>query len=288
MKNRLELGRMNLEEALEDANKVKKVLKRRYADQRPRFVDYEEASLKVDKERDNNIENPEDQEERDIEQLFDLVLFDWDGVMYDSMENIARYAQEVCKLFDKEVDVQEFLKRYDQPFWDFYEREGIPCSTPEQRKEIYELYHSKVRPVLENDPSVKQPEIYPETAGIVKDLKSRGLKVGIVSAHKPEEIEAVLKDSHIEVDFLIGAAHNKTEEIKRVCEENGFDLERVLMLGDLPSDLRDARKAGVKVGAVARFKEAEDRLASYDPDYLFHSIGPEMLRLKKFQDKLEE
>ena len=286
MPNKFEGRQLNYDEALDEVQQLQEVLKRRRADKRPRTIDIQEADEKVDRIK-NQPERNINPEARDIEELFDVVLFDWDGVMYDSMENIARYAQEVCRHFGKDENVQNFLASYDQPFWDYYERQGIPCKTAEERADIYSLYHDQIRPVLENDPSVKQPAIFPEIIDTLKELRARGLKIGIVSAHKPNEIIDVLTQAGLAdaIDFMVGLAHNKAEGIATLCKENGFDPERVLMLGDLPSDLRDGRAAGVKVGAVARFPEAEDRLGSYDPDYLVGSVGPELFKLKTFEDK---
>jgi phosphoglycolate phosphatase-like HAD superfamily hydrolase len=278
-------NRYPLDRALEEAEEVKHVLKRRRADKKPNVVDYQEAEDKVKRIglKDGKFENKEI-ESKEIGDLFDVVLFDWDGVLFDSMESIARYAQEVCRLLGKEIDTKEFLESYDQPFWNYYTKQGIACDTSEQRDYIYHLYHDQVGPILEKDPQIKKSDLFPDAMEAIRKLESLGLKVGIVSAHKPEEIKALLEKNGIKVDYLIGLAHNKSQEIKRLCESEGFDSSRVLMIGDLPSDLRDGQRAGVKVMAMARFPEAEDRLGSYDPDYLATSLGIDLFKLKKFQD----
>jgi HAD superfamily hydrolase (TIGR01509 family) len=275
---------LSYDEAVEEAKKMQDVIRRRKVIGAPLTSDYEEAHEKV--EQDKSPVHPESVEPRNIEELIDLIIFDWDGVMYDSMDNIAKTAVEITKHFGKGITEEQFHESYDQPFWDYYKRLGIPVETEDERAYIYKIYHDEILPKIKEGES-KKSTIYPEVEDTLRELVARHIKVAIVSAHKTEEIIEILTQGGLlkYIDYPIGLAHNKTEAIKQLCMESGVTPERALMLGDLPSDLRDARKAGVRVGAVARRNEFRDRLGSHNPDFVFETVGPEIFHLTPHLDK---
>jgi pyrophosphatase PpaX len=84
---------------------------------------------------------------------------------------------------------------------------------------------------------------------------------------------------------VVGLAHHKTEEIRALCEEFGATPERTIMIGDLPNDLRGAVAANVRTALVARTEDVRDKLSSYDPDYLFETLGPELFHPKPHKDE---
>ena len=258
---------------------------------KPTNVEYTEAEGKMERDR---IIGPDQTEvegrEKDIEEVVDVALFDWDGVFYDSLKKIARAAVEVCKHHGIELTEKEFHRTAFQPYWEHYKRLGIHDADTEERKAyMYQLYHDSIMPKLHQDPELVS-RLYPEVPETIIELQKRKIRVGIISAHKPDDIARILSENGIRdhVDFLVGLAHSKTEAIKDICERNNLDPKRVLMFGDLPSDLSDARSAGIQVAAVARLEGSADRLGAFDPDYLFESVGPEIFKLKRFVDNNHE
>ncbi len=275
------------DEAEKEAEEMKRIIQDRRKITEPvraNTQDHQEAYEKVERDRNRGeMENSEGLELKEIQELFDAVLFDWDGVLYDSMENLAKGAVEVCREFGVEVDVKKFLETYDQPYQVWYGKLGIPADNEDAHQYIRCLYHNEILPMLGKQ---KKDTMFSDAVGTLRDLKVRGLKLGIVSAGREEDIQKVLKENDIEdiFDYASFRADNKTEAIRRICEDSDLDPERVLMVGDLPSDLRDARKAGVKLAGVARFEEGRDRLGSYDPDYMLGGLGEEIMTLKPYID----
>jgi phosphoglycolate phosphatase-like HAD superfamily hydrolase len=144
-------------------------------------------------------------------------------------------------------------------------------------------------PQVQADPASRKPDLFPEAIDALRELIRRGLKIAVISAGRLERIKQILEEKNAAdlFDYIVGAAHNKTEAIKQFAREHNFDPRKILMFGDLPSDLRDAKAAGVRTAAIARFETAEDRLGAYDPDFLFKGLGPEILKPKPFQDQSE-
>ncbi len=267
---------------------VEAILKRRKVAGTPLPKDLEEARQKLIRDEERQREKQEKGDIKEIQEIIDLAIFDWDGVLCDSMENVAHMAVETVKHFGKELTKEEFLQSYDQPFWDYYQRLGIPASTPQEQAYIYKLYQDEVRPAAEKH--LKELTVYPEIEGTLSELSLRGVKIAIVSAEKGDKVRGLIDKYHLNhlFNFVITDNHHKSDSIRKLCEDNGFDPEKVVMFGDLPSDIRDAHEAGIKAVAVARpkIKESDERLGAYDPEYLVPDLGPGIFRLIPYEDKV--
>lgn len=285
------------EQDRDELRRVLAIMERRKVVGITQAKDYKEALEKREQERDIS-EHREAVEARNIEDIADVVVFDWDGVLLDSMERISRGAAELIRHLGKEniskLSDEEVEKSYDAPFWEYYKRFGIPVEADEDKKFIFDYFHEKILPDLTRELPVEDT-LFPDVKETLIELKQKGLaknpdfKIGIVSAGNPERIQHDLRKYELDtlVDFVIGSQHNKSDALKELCNQNKLSPERIVYFGDLPSDIRDVRdtELPIKIASVARFNSAEDRLGSYNPDYLVHSIGGEIFRLTPFEDK---
>ncbi len=200
---------------------------------------------------------------------FDAILFDWDGVILDSTLHSAMVCVEVCKRYGVVITPEHYLENFSQPHWIYYESVGVKCETPEERARLEDLYWQ----VLEESPVEKS--LFPEAENALKQLSNKTFILGIISASKRHLITDMLALGLNEIfddENIISDVINKVQSIKDFYERNRVDPKRVLMIGDLPSDLIDGRDAGVKVAGLARNTKQRERLASYKPDYLFDDL----------------
>lgn len=278
-------------EAEKESEAMKKIMHERrkiIEPLKPSTLDYQEAYEKT--ERDKNTiktEKLNTSEKKEIQELFDVVLFDWDGVLYDSMETLAVAAVEVCQEFGVTIDKEKFLDTYDQPYREWYKKLGIPADNEAAHKYIRRIYNDVIKPKLQ---AKKPDKLFPDAITALKELKQRGINIGIVSAERGENIRKVLEENEIIdlPDYIYDRINNKDEAIKKICQDNSLNPNRVLMIGDLPSDLRDAKLAGIKTAGIARRDNDRDRLGSYDPDYLLDGLGDEITTLSIYNDKKYE
>lgn len=84
-------------------------------------------------------------------------------------------------------------------------------------------------------------------------LGDRGIPCGIVSAHRHDDLLQKILDFEIHqyFDYVIGGAYHKDEALLKACRELGCLPEEVFFVGDMLSDMRDGRKAGVKTVLLA-------------------------------------
>lgn len=228
--------------------------------------------------------------------LFDDIIFDFDGVLYDSTYAAYRALQLMLdKKGDKSIpfpeSVEEVANSYQAPFQNYYKRFGITFDTPEEIHSFRDAYREVQAQI--NQEHHTPATLYPEVKTVLDKLKESKkanpkLKIHIVSAGSEKQVRPVLEAGGVLNDFdeIHLEAHDKVAAIKSIAEKSA--AERTVMVGDLPSDIKDAKKVGgVKSIAVARGGVEHERLGTYLPDYVVTDLEG-LLNLKSFSRELRE
>ncbi|MDB4939697.1 MAG: HAD-superfamily hydrolase, subfamily variant 3 [Candidatus Doudnabacteria bacterium] len=205
---------------------------------------------------------------------FDALLADYDGTILNSMEHLALNAVEMYKEHGITVEVNEFICEYIQPFSKLHSHFGLKCDTLEEQEQFNKKYWTI------SDRNNFRSEFFPGALQTLKKLHQSGIQLGIVSAAKKQSILDRFSEERVadlfDAAHIVGESDRKVDAIKSFFQKNNLKPERVLMLGDVPSDLDYGKAAGVKVAGFvysgypkevhARLKE---RLTQSEPDFIF-------------------
>ncbi len=205
---------------------------------------------------------------------FDAILADYDGTVLDSMMHLALNCTEMYREQGIEVDPNEFICQYIQPFAKLHTHFGLQCTTIEEQDEYNRKYW------VVSDRNNFRSEMFPDALETFKKLHAGGVQLGIVSAAKKDAIMDRLSEEGVanlfDKDHIVGESDRKVEAIKRFCEKNNLDPKRVLMIGDVPSDIEYGKQAGtLTAGFVYKgydpeiYKRLRARLEQAQPDYIF-------------------
>lgn len=229
--------------------------------------------------------------------LFDDVIFDFDGVLYDSTYSTYRALELMLeKSADKNIPppstISEIANSYQAPFQNYYKRFGISLDTPEDIASFRDAYREVMIQV--NNEHHTSADLYPEVRDVldkIKEAKKENprLRVHIISAGSERHIKDVLDKHGITDDFdeIHPECHDKRAMIKTIADR-AEEKDRTVMIGDLPSDIKDAKQvAGVKTIAVARGNDEHEHLGMYLPDYLVTDLNG-VLNLKSHSKELRE
>lgn len=206
------------------------------------------------------------------------LLFDFDGTLLDTNELI----------------IQTFLSVLDEHFPGRFEREDVlhfigpslkqtfTAIAPERAEELMEQYRT-VNKTL-HDELVAE---YDGVAETLRLLKSRGLKMAIVSTKRGTGIRHGLELMGIEGIFDVIVSLDEVKEPKPDPEPVLLALERLnaspeeaLMIGDNSHDIEGGQNAGVRTAGVAWSIKGEAYLAGFGPDYMLQHIR-DLLELTK-------
>lgn len=229
--------------------------------------------------------------------LFDDVIFDFDGVLYDSTYSTYRALELMLeKGADKNIPspntIPEIANSYQAPFQNYYKRFGTSLETPEDIVAFRDAYRDVVIQV--NNEHHAPADLYPEVKNVLDKIKeakkeNSSLRIHIISAGSEKHIKDVLEKHGIIDDFdeIHAESHDKTAMIKTVADRAKVK-DRTVMVGDLPSDIKNARQvAGVKTIAVARGTSEHEHLGMYLPDYIVTDLTG-LFDLKSYSRELRE
>lgn len=258
-------------------------------------MDYEDAISYKDKlEKFRDGKSPDGS----ITALFDDVIFDFDGVIYDSTYASYRAIEIMLeKKGDKSVSqpltIEELANSYQAPFTDYYKRFNISVKTREEFASFRDAYREVLAQV--NSEHHTPSTLYPEVKAVLDKLKEAKkdnprLKVHIISAGSEDHVKKPLREAGILDDFdeVLTECHDKTTEIKNISLRSDGKGGKTVMIGDLPSDIKDAQQIdGVKTIAVARGQHERNHLGMYLPDYIVSDLNG-ILSLSSYSKELRE
>lgn len=258
-------------------------------------IDYQDA-LAYKNKKDSFV--AETAPEGSVAELFDHVIFDFDGVLYDSTYFAYRATELMLEKKGREdislpPSVAAVANTYSVPHTTYYKRYGITFDTPEKFLEFQKEYREVARQV--NEEHHTPATLYPEVKVVLDTLREAKkqnpkLQIHIVSAGAGKYVRDVLEKYSLLADFdqIHTETQNKAITIKNISIQNGeTDSKRTVMIGDLPSDIKDAQSEGVRAVGVARGEREEERLGMYLPDYLVRDLSG-VLHLHSYSKQLRE
>lgn len=129
--------------------------------------------------------------------------------------------------------------------------------------------------------------LFPETLRVLRTLKERGAKIGIISTKYRFRIHDTM-DQHLPADFLdivvggedVSRAKPDPEGLLYAIRQLGVKKKRVLYIGDSTVDAETAQAAGVDFAGVTHGVTTADELAAYPHRRIMDSLT-ELLALRR-------
>lgn len=196
-----------------------------------------------------------------------LILFDYDGVLADTLDDLLRFSQEIC---------DEFGVPHHVVKEDISTLESMSFANLGRRVEIpEELIEEFVRRSLEKVANKKSPpRIFPELAEVVMDLSTRHI-LGVVTTNSTQNVKAFLAEHGLEdcfrVIYGVDQPGTKTEKIAQARGQFTAANEAVFMIGDSASDIRSANEASAKGIGVSWGHQSVEILIRAKADFIVYS-----------------
>ncbi|CAG1016640.1 phosphoglycolate phosphatase [Anaerolineales bacterium] len=196
-----------------------------------------------------------------------LILFDFDGVLADTLGDLLQFGQEACnELGVNHTATQDDLSSLEvMSFATYGQQMGVPNH----------LIDEFVRRCLAKFGGKKSPPgIFKGLAEVVRQLSTSNV-IGVITGNSSENVKTFLAEHGLEgcVSAIYGVdtPGSKVEKISWARNQFAKDGESVFMVGDSASDIRAAKEAGIKSIAVTWGHQSAETLTRAKPDYLVHS-----------------
>jgi phosphoglycolate phosphatase len=198
---------------------------------------------------------------------FSLIIFDYDGVLIDSLADAISAGQEFCRLISHDrVPTQETIGALEiMTYPEIARSVGL---TPEQVKRFCAHVFERFETI---GPSM---EFFPGIQSLLHRIAARN--IAIVSGNAKNVISAKLTAHGLagKIGCILGGLEpgNKADKIRMVCNHFGVDAGRSCMVGDSVSDIRYAKRVGVHSIAATWGWQARDLLVREKPDFIVDSV----------------
>ncbi|QQG46450.1 MAG: HAD family hydrolase [Candidatus Niyogibacteria bacterium] len=189
-----------------------------------------------------------------------ILMLDLNNTLLNDFK-IWRLATDVLfRIFGKEPPTtEEFFKKYRGPVVDTYRAFGIKITS----EEIHKIFDS-VYEAHRNDFSLA-----PGAYDLLFTLPRKGFIIVLVTACGRETAMNLLEKFEIQnaFDHLEFGAGDKFAAIKRLMLRERAEAGNCFYVGDSPSDMMHAKRAGVRAVAFLNGNIPEDLVLAEMPDY---------------------
>ncbi len=202
---------------------------------------------------------------------FDLIVFDWDGTLFDSTTLIVRCIQAACR--------------------------DLAVAVPSDADAAYVIglgLHDALQHAVPGLPSARYPELghryrhhyfarqhelvlFPGTLEMLADLKARNHLLAVATGKGRRGLDEALAHSQLHAMFDATRTADQTAGkphplmLQELMAELGATPERTLMIGDTTHDLQLARNAGTARVAVGYGAHDTQSFVEHEPLFIAHS-----------------
>ncbi len=202
---------------------------------------------------------------------FDLIVFDWDGTLFDSTMLIVRCIQSACRDLgvtvpsDADAAYVIGLGLHDAL------QHAVPGLPPERYPELGARYrHHYIA-------SQHELVLFPGTLSMLQALKGRNHILAVATGKNRRGLDDALAHSQLQGMFDATRTADETAGkpnplmLQQLMQELGVAAERTLMIGDTTHDLMLARNAGTARVAVSYGAHEPESFAEHAPLFIAHS-----------------
>lgn len=184
-----------------------------------------------------------------MEREIKLVIFDFDGTLADTKENIILTFQMTMKELGVEIKSrQECAATIGLTLEDAFK-----VLYPGMAAEKYILLRDTYRRIFKENRKILVPGLFPEVMETLEELRRRGYLMSIASSRQLPSLHSFLEDMKIAHLFEYAVGGDNVEHPKpapdavlQILRHYNLSAEEAFVVGDMPFDINMATNAGVK------------------------------------------
>lgn len=205
-----------------------------------------------------------------MSQNIELVIFDWDGTLFDSVGQIV-------------ASLQYAAQQFEQPLTDEAAKSIIGLGLPEVMQILFPQVPDLQQDILQcyADHYVansKGDAWFSGVAELLADLKQQGIKLAVATGKSRKGLDRVLSqtNSHQIFDITRAASETKSKPdplmLQEILAELGVAVECAIMVGDTSYDLEMAENLNMPRIGVSYGVHSIETLQQYQPLMIAHNV----------------
>jgi phosphoglycolate phosphatase len=204
---------------------------------------------------------------------FDLVVFDWDGTLYDSTALIVQSIQAACRDIGADVPDDAAAAYVIGLGLRAAMEHAVPGLAPERYPLMIERYRHHY---LQRQHALT---LFPGVIGMLHALRARQHWLAVATGKSRPGLDEALATVELKGVFDGSRTADETRSkpdptmLLELMREFGTEPGRTLMIGDTTHDLQLAANAGTPSVAVSYGAHERGAFAGHAPLFTAHSVG---------------
>ncbi|ESK38283.1 hypothetical protein P256_01814 [Acinetobacter nectaris CIP 110549] len=200
-----------------------------------------------------------------------LVVFDWDGTLFNSIDQIVN-------------SLQFAAKQYDQPLSYADGKDVIGLGLPEVMQRLFPTVPHLHEKLLESYAThyveySKNDLWFDGVANMLSDLRQKGVRLAVATGKSRRGLDRVLEKTQSTDIFEITRAASETKSkpdplmLQEILAYTGVSASEAIMVGDTSYDLQMAQNIGMPRIGVTYGVHPQDILCKHDPLVVVENIA---------------
>ncbi len=205
-----------------------------------------------------------------MKQKIELIIFDWDGTLFDSVGQIV-------------ASLQYAAQQFKQPLTDEAAKSIIGLGLPEVMQILFpqvpHLHQELLQCYADHYVANSKGDVwFNGVAELLMDLKQQGLKLAVATGKSRKGLDRVLAqtNSHALFDITRAASETKSKPdplmLQEILAEMDVAAEHAIMVGDTSYDLEMAQNLNMPRIGVSYGVHSIETLQQYQPLTIAHHV----------------
>ena len=199
----------------------------------------------------------------EMSQAVKLVIFDWDGTLFDSVGQIVK-------------SLQFAATQFKQPLTEADAKSIIGLGLPEVAQRLFpavpELHAEILQSYSEHYVANSSHDVwFNGVAEMLHDLHAKGVKLAVATGKSRKGLDRVLQQTQSTHLFVATRAASETKSkpdplmLQEILDQTGISAEQAIMVGDTSYDLEMAQNIGMPRIGVTYGVHLPEVLERYHP-----------------------
>ncbi len=209
-----------------------------------------------------------------MRQETDLLIFDWDGTLFDSIDWIVTCLQQAARV----TGLREPGQREARSVIGLSLQSALDALYPGEDEATAHRLVANYREVYHTRP-LSSLGLYQGVPELLEALRLEGYRLAVATGKARSGLDAALDETGIRHLFDATRCADETASkpdplmIEEILEELGITKSRAVMVGDSLHDLRMADRAGIRAIGVSQGANDHEELMALSPVFCIPEIN---------------
>ncbi len=201
-----------------------------------------------------------------MKQRFDLIVFDWDGTLMDSVDWITHCIQQAAAAAGQPIPSEQAAKDIIGLSIENAIATLFPAVNAETRAFITEEYAKEF-----HGKTAGPDDLFPGVTDMLLTLRAQNKRLAVATGKKAAGLRLVMRASGVQDLFCATRSADQTASkpnplmLLELMAELGVEKQRTLMVGDSAHDMQMAKNAGIAAIGVTCGAHSAEVLRRHQP-----------------------